>query len=758
MKISLRLLTVFSGAFAALLAPLTQAQSVTLKRTVHYLQTNSGTIAQPARPFLFEVHLRGGSTNMSDWGPAFYRPGAGGVPAIGPSNDTNTLTLNFSDEPNNGNDFMFLHYFPDPVKLQEFYPIAPTDNGQFGIEFLGVDPPTPDAFTAGLRYADATYPMTIPQVVGVDNGATWNNGLVVREVGTTNLQFNMFPEYPSTPNGALVTIGIYDSAGNVVANASRGVIRAPSLSANQPAINNLALNGSWLTPGVSYTLELQYGVLASPAANANLDGVSYVGSAGYYRITKVPITVIGNRAPTATLQLSSERTVGNTISATINIDDPDDNYAYANLLVRTPDGTWRAIRADNSVVTAGGASSANNIATSEGMHTRTFTFQPSYGPGTYLFWLLAVDSRGVRTDAPVRSIEVTNQAPTASLTLSSARRVGETITATLAVDDPDGNLAYANLFVRTPDDTWLAVKADNSVVEAGGASAANNAVTGPGTHQRTFTFSSTYGPGVYLFWLMAADTGGLRTDAPVRSLTIDPAPGGQPPTAQLTLSAQRSVGQTITATIDVDDVNGNYAYANLFVRTPNNTWYAVKADNSIVEAGGASAANTVAAAPGRHNRTFAFTPQHGPGTYLFWLMAADTDGLRTDAPVRSLEVTNAQTGSAPTASFSLSAQRKVGETVTATIDVGDADGNYSFANLFVRTPDDTWYAVRADNSVVLAGGASAANNIAPTVGTHQRSYTFTPTNGPGVYLFWLMAADSNGLRTDAPVRSLTVEP
>jgi hypothetical protein len=489
-------------------------------------------------------------------------------------------------------------------------------------------------------------------------------------------------------------------------------------------------------------------------------GMSAVDSAGARTdvASQVIEVRVANRPPSASFSLSSAREMGETLTITVNVDDPDGNYAYANLWIHSPNRGWLTLKADNSVVQSGSLLAGNTVATSAGTHTRTFQLTPTDGAGVYRIGMSAVDTEGARTDVASQMIEVraANQPPTASFNLSSERTLGETLTITVNVGDPDGNYAYANLWIRTPNRGWITVKADNSVVVSGALDAANTVAGAAGTHTRTFQFTPTDGAGVYRVGLSAVDSAGARTDVPTQSFTVSEPAGNQPPTASFSISSERTLGETLTITVNVGDPDGNYAYANLWIRTPNRGWITVKADNSVVVSGALDAANTVAGAAGTHTRTFQFTPTDGAGVYRVGLSAVDSAGARTDVPTQSFTVSEPAGNQPPTASFSISSERTLGETLTITVNVGDPDGNYAYANLWIRTPNRGWITVKADNSVVVSGALDAANTVAGAAGTHTRMFQFTPTDGTGVYRVGLSAVDSAGARTDVPTQSFTV--
>jgi alpha-tubulin suppressor-like RCC1 family protein len=151
------------------------------------------------------------------------------------------------------------------------------------------------------------------------------------------------------------------------------------------------------TAGVSY----YYWVLARNSAGNGAVSLSDVGF-------RAP----ANQPPTASFTLLSERTLGQTLTLTVNVGDPDGNYRYANLWIKSPTRPWRSLKADNSLVNSGDLVAANSVAASAGTHTRTFVLDD--GPGDYLFGLCAVDASGLRADPPYQTITVASSAAPAS--------------------------------------------------------------------------------------------------------------------------------------------------------------------------------------------------------------------------------------------------------------------------------------------------------------------------------------------------------
>lgn len=258
-----------------------QTPTISSDRTVRYMQTDSGTVSLLPKPysFVFRVGSVGNSPDLSQWGPAFYIPGSGGITQAGTSSETNIGTPNSSSAPNNYSDYLFTHDFSSSASLQSFYPVAPTDGGSYGVEFGGSAPPSPTSFSAGLAFTGGAHPSATPQISNVDNGTYWKAGVLhIRSAGKTTLSLNSFPEYDSATYGSMIVVGVYSNSG-VVADASHESYYLPlgdspgADPVSQSPITNFALNWWWFSLGKTYTLEPQYLVFAGQPDEANLNGI-----------------------------------------------------------------------------------------------------------------------------------------------------------------------------------------------------------------------------------------------------------------------------------------------------------------------------------------------------------------------------------------------------------------------------------------------------------------------------------------------------
>jgi hypothetical protein len=129
------------------------------------------------------------------------------------------------------------------------------------------------------------------------------------------------------------------------------------------------------------------------------------------------------------------------------------------------------------------------------------------------------------------------------------------------------------------------------------------------------------------------------------------------------------------------------------------------------------------------------------------------NGTASSAPL-AFSVVTVIAANPPTASFALGSQRTAGQTVSIDLSLGDPDGDYAFANLWVRAPDGVWRAIKADNSLATSGEFLPGQTVATTTGSFTRTFTFA--QGSGQYVFALSAIDAAGHRTNTTAQFITV--
>lgn len=282
------------------LLPLTlaHAQSIMLERIDHYSQTSAAApVALTDGEYQFQIRIQSEGADLSSWDPAFYKPGSNETPSETFSPSTNTGTNNFTTvvdgvaTPNDGNDYRFQNNFGSNGGLMStFYP-----SGQYGVIFHGLDGASA---TNGLAYdSSVTFSPTVPQITATNNGAYWSAGLVVQTSGQTQLFLNStsFAGYASSTYGALIEVSLYDALGFEVAFEKS--VNASSVGFNDRPLTSVLLDGSTLTAGQTYTLEIQYGIVASTPGSTTLDGIDFLGAAIYYTNTAVTLTAVGAPIP-----------------------------------------------------------------------------------------------------------------------------------------------------------------------------------------------------------------------------------------------------------------------------------------------------------------------------------------------------------------------------------------------------------------------------------------------------------------------------
>lgn len=285
-----------------LVSSLSAETQLMIERLDHYTQTSSAApTALASGEYQFQVRLVSNGHDLTSWAPVFYKPGSGGVPDTSPSADTNTGTANFSTTPNDGADYRFQHNFNDAASLLATYP-----TGGYGVVFGGLGGTT---ITAGLSFDTAGFVQPPPQVTTADNRAYWIGtvatgdghadaipavgpfgSLAVQAFGPTQLGLNTdtFTTYDDSPFGALIQISLYDACGQLV--DFQQSINIPGID-NQEMLTHYTLDGASLVSGASYTLEIQYGLLASAPALTTLDGADVISGALYYTHTDIAVWV-----------------------------------------------------------------------------------------------------------------------------------------------------------------------------------------------------------------------------------------------------------------------------------------------------------------------------------------------------------------------------------------------------------------------------------------------------------------------------------
>jgi|GEM_PF-1772891 len=353
-------------------------------------------------------------------------------------------------------------------------------------------------------------PADLPRVMAIAAGAS--HTLVLGDLASATLVVTGHPTNRSVFTG--------DSARFSVSAAGAGMLsyRWQRLAASGAWVDltDAGLHAGTATPqltvspvavethGERYRCRVSNG---SETVSSESAGVSILGS--------------GPRAPVISLSVASESRVGQSFSIMFSVGDANGDLQFATLRIKTPGRGWRTLLPNGTTIASDEFTLANAFTTKSGLSMASFTSTAEDGPGTYIIASSAIDAAGLRTDHSIDVVIGENRPPTATLFLSGERTLGESITASLHVDDPDGNFAFANLRIQTPNRGWIIVRRDGTAVMSPDVDAAHNSVDRSGAMSRTFAFTSTDGAGVYTFILSAVDTIGTRTDTVAQSITVN---------------------------------------------------------------------------------------------------------------------------------------------------------------------------------------------------------------------------------------------
>lgn len=344
---------------------------------------------------------------------------------------------------------------------------------------------------------------------------------------------------------------------------------------------------------------------------------------------------------------------------------------------------------------------------------------------------------------------ITLSGTTATLTGSSIGANKEGGEPNHAPDEPGGASVWwkwtatsnGTLTVTTagsPFDTMLGVYTGNSV-NALTQLSANDDVESGVTRTSTATITVTNGTTYYF----AVDGWDGQWGAVTLNLSFAPTVTGDPP--HITVSpSNRTVVEGGSATFSVTLSGPNVGSASyIWQRLP---------------VGSATWQNLSNGSPYLDTATFAMsvTPVSlAMSGDQFRCVVSNAFGSSTSGAA-TLSVT--PSNRAPTAQLALSSERAIGQSLTLTVTVGDPDGNFSFANLWVDTPLRGTFAIRSDGTLVASSTFSSAHSVTATAGTATHTFALTSLDGVGTYTFRLAAADAAGLRTDTTAQSITVVP
>lgn len=233
-------------------------QTISFELINHETQDSySNLVEANSTPYSFEVHVDGNGTDMTNWGPKYkYDSGSGVV------------------IPASGSSYVYESDYASVSALN-----TANGSGTYSVVFKGSSPPTGTLVGATLSLnTNPSFSFSQPSVTAANNGASWgtNDTLFLQSTGTTTVTLNTFSEW-GTGNGTILNV---ESGTSAVESVSANNISGTSYQDADPT--SFTINDSQLTPGQVYTVQIQYGEVASSPNSGTLNGTTFNELGIYY--------------------------------------------------------------------------------------------------------------------------------------------------------------------------------------------------------------------------------------------------------------------------------------------------------------------------------------------------------------------------------------------------------------------------------------------------------------------------------------------
>lgn len=366
--------------------------------------------------------------------------------------------------------------------------------------------------------------------------------------------------------------------------------------------------------------------------------------------------------------------------------------------------------------------------------------------------------------APDVTVNVTNRAPTLTFTVDGATAdktiiVGDTITLSSTITDPDGNANYHSIWWDLGTNSqwanaWVAWNPFPISATGWSAMSANSPTPSNGSNSTVSAKWTPTAPGTYLFHAAGGDTAGAWEGATPKSVIKVVVIGNTRPT--VSIAADKTLinpGESVTLTSTATDPDGDLTGHNFDWCTPNGDWRW-----NIANGGASSPTDPEEYFSDRssNNRTVAFTPtMEGPYTVRF--AGRDYRGAMWNTS-NQLTIT---VNRAPTLSATVPASITYGDTAPIQVSATDADGNLRYISVHVsKWSDDkatmltTWRLIRPSDLINdtawwmpdavtnAVGIVMSAGNGATDVANLSTTRNWTPDQGAGQYRFHIRSRDS----------------
>jgi hypothetical protein len=427
---------------------------------------------------------------------------------------------------------------------------------------------------------------------------------------TTNLASGSF-SYPATEGNGIynfytVAIDTNSVAGNVSATASTHLFPLPTSTFSAPATSSLP---TW---DVSYTADdtggpglnevdlyakgpsdSSYSKVASTTTNLDSGSLSYTATEGngtysFYTVAVDIKNVAGNPSATAVTQFTLALPTSTcSAPATSSLPTWDVSYTAAdtggpglgqvNLYAKGPTDTNFTFVFGNAVDLA----------------TGSFSYTATEGNGTYSFYTVAVDIKNVAGNpSATAATQFTLALPTSTCSAPATSSL-PTWNVSYTADDTGGpGLGQVNLYAKGPADTNFTFVIGTAINLASGS----------------LSYTATEGNGTYSFYTVAYDTNGVAGNPSATAVT-------QFTLALLTFTRSAPATSplpTWDVSYTADDTGGpGLGSVSLYAKGSTDTNFTFMIGTLINLASG----------------SFSYTATEGNGTYSFYTVAGDTNGV-----------------------------------------------------------------------------------------------------------------------------------